>query len=133
MVVVKEIYTWDVDVITPSESLINKFSNWDKSKSSALKLRSYNRARKWVSDLLKRPLIIPDSHELRNLDLINALEDMTDALAMPGGITYDQYLVSCLAPPRSQDSEQDDDLFQDAEDQPNDTKKSDKYWILIFD
>ena len=79
-----KINPWTVDVITPSNNLINKFSNWDKSKSSTSKLRSYNRARKWISKLLKRPLTIPDSHKLRNIDLTNALEDMIEALVMPG-------------------------------------------------
>ena len=106
---------WNVEVITPSNLLIEKFEKWDKTKSSAHKLRSYNRARKWVSDLLKRPLKIPETYKLRNVDILKALEDMTDSMAMPGGLTYNEYLISCLAPLPKQDLEFEE--FQDAVDE----------------
>ena len=35
-----------------------------------------------------------------------ALEDMVNAMAMPGGVTYDEYLRSCLAPVPIQDKVQ---------------------------
>ena len=89
---------WAVEIITPSTSLISKFENYDKTKSNASKRRSFNRARKWISDLLKRPFKIAENEKLRHIDIVLALEDMTNALAMPGGVTYEEYLRSCLAP-----------------------------------
>ena len=87
-----------VDVVTPSDSLIAKFEEWDKTKSTASRLRSFNRARKWVSNLLKRPFKVPEAHKMRHIDTLNALENMINAMAMPGGVSYDDYLRSCLAP-----------------------------------
>ena len=127
---------WTVEVVTPSSSLISKFSQWDKTKSSNSKRRSFNRARKWISDLLKIPFIIADNEKLRHFDIIMALEDMTNLLAMPGGITYQEYLQQCLAPlpespiltndTKNQDHDaietkeafenQNDECFQDAKD-----------------
>ena len=49
----KSMSPWTVEVVTPSDSLIAKFSEWDKTKSTASRLRSFNRARKWLSNLLK--------------------------------------------------------------------------------
>ena len=83
---------WSVEVVTPSDSLIAKFDQWDKTKSTAPRLRSFNRARKWVSNLLKRPFKVPEAHKLRHSDTMMALEDMINATAMPGGITYEDYL-----------------------------------------
>ena len=70
--------------------------------STAPRLRSFNRARKWVSSLLKRPFKVPEAHKLRNIDTTKALEHMINVLAMPGGVTYEDYLPSCLAPLRDQ-------------------------------
>ena len=89
---------WTVEIITPSNSLISKFENYDKTKSNASKRRSFNRARKWISNLLKREFKIAENEKLRHIDIVLALEDMTNALAMPGGVTYEDYLRSCLAP-----------------------------------
>ena len=93
---------WNVEVVTPSSSLIAKFEEIDKTKSHAnlkdRKMRSFNRARKWVSNLLKRPFNIPKSDKLRNTDSMMALQHMIDSLAMPGGLSYEDYLWSCLAP-----------------------------------
>ena len=88
---------WSVDVVTPSEYLIAKFQSWDKSKSSPPRLRSFNRARKWVSNLLKRPFNVSDAHKLRNIDSMMALQHMIDSMAMPGGISYEDYLRKCMA------------------------------------
>ena len=95
----KNFNVWTVDVVTPSNSLISKFDKYDKTKSSASKRRSFNRARKWISDLLRRPFKIPENDKLRHIDITLALEDMTNCLAMPGGINYEEYLKSCLALP----------------------------------
>ena len=86
-----------MDVVTPSELHIAKFLSWDKSKSSAPRLRSFNRARKWVSNLLKRPFNVSDAHKLRNIDSMMALQHMIDSMAMPGGISYEDYLRKCMA------------------------------------
>ena len=76
----------------------NKFSNWDKTKSNASKLRSFNRARKWISDLLKRPFNIPENEKLRHIDTTKAFEDIINEMTMLGGKTYEEHLRSCLAP-----------------------------------
>ena len=97
-VVDQKFNVWSVNVVTPSDYLITKFEEWDKTKTAAPRLRSFNRARKWVSNLLKRDFKIPEAHKLRHIDTNMALEHMINALAMPGGITYDEYIRSCLAP-----------------------------------
>ena len=93
-----ELNPWTVEIVTPSDNLIATFEKWDKTKSTAPRLRSFNRARKWISNLLKRPFKVPEAHKLRHIDTLNALEDMINATAMPGGVTYEEYLRSCLAP-----------------------------------
>ena len=59
---------WAVDVVTPSDYLITKFEEFDKTKTIAPPLHSFNRARKWVSNLLKRSFKIPEAHKLRHID-----------------------------------------------------------------
>ena len=93
---------WSVKVVTPSESLIAHFDKWDMTKSNASKLRSFNRARKWISNLLKRQFKVPEAHKLRHIDTMNALQHMIDSTAMPGGMSYEDYLRSCLAPEKNQ-------------------------------
>ena len=63
---------WAVEFITPSVSLISKFEHWDKSKSNASKRRAFNRARKWISDLLKRPFGRSENEKLRHIDIVKA-------------------------------------------------------------
>ena len=121
---------WSIEFVTPFTSLTAKFENFDKTKSSSSKRKSFNRARKWISDLLKKPFKISENEKLRHIDIVLA-QDMTKALAMPGGVTYDDYLRSCLAPLPAQSHVQtshirevsedalrlnDDEHFQDAED-----------------
>ena len=55
---------WNVDIVTPSDTLIAKFYEFDKTKSTAPKLRSFNRAKKWVSNLLRKPFKVPEAHRL---------------------------------------------------------------------
>ena len=97
---------WNIQVVTPSAGLILKFESWDNIRSFAPKRRSFNRARKWISDLLKRPFKIPENEKLRHYDTAKALDDMINALAIPGGKTYEEYLISCLAPMPIQDQVQ---------------------------
>ena len=84
---------WSVKVVTPSESLIAHFDKWDMTKSNASKLRSFNRARKWISNLLKRQFKVPEAHKLRHIDTMNALQHMIDSTAMPGGMSYEDSVV----------------------------------------
>ena len=90
-----KINPWNIQIVTPSPALIAKFEEFDKTKSTARKLRSFNRAKKWLSNLLKIPFEVNDAHKLRNIDSMMALEHMIDSLAMPGGVTYEEYLVQC--------------------------------------
>ena len=90
-------------VITPSESLINLFQEWNKTKSSENRLVSYNRAKQWISRLLKKSVSIPQGHRMRQEDLQNALDHMIDAHSC--GVTQLEYLKSCLAPMRSDKSD----------------------------
>ena len=101
---------WNIQVVTPSAGLILKFESWDNIRSFAPKRRSFNRARKWISDLLKRPFKIPENEKLRHYDTAKALDDMINALAIPGGKTYEEYLISCLAPMPIQDQVQNSPL-----------------------
>ena len=94
----KNMSPWSVEVVTPSDYLIKRFEEWDQTKSSASRLRSFNRARKWISNLLKRSFKVPEAHKLRHIDTMKALEHMINAMAMPGGVSYEDYLRSCLAP-----------------------------------
>ena len=89
---------WTIEIVTPSDSLIAEFEIWDKTKSTALRLCSFNRARMGLINLLKRPFKIPEAHKLRHVDTVMALEHMVNAMAMPGGVSYEDYLRSCLAP-----------------------------------
>lgn len=93
-----ELNPWTFKVVTPSDSLIANFEEWGKTKSIAPRLRSFNRAKKWISNLLKHPFKVPEAHKLRHIDTCIALEHMINATAMPGGVTYEDYLRSCLAP-----------------------------------
>ena len=94
----KNVSPWSVEVVTPSDLLISKFEEYDKTKSTAPRLRSFNRAKKWISNLLKRQFKVPEAHRLRHIDINLALQHMIEATAMPGGVPYEDYLRSCLAP-----------------------------------
>ena len=45
---------WNVEIVTPSPYLIKIFEDFDKTKSTAPKLRSFNRAKKWISKGTKK-------------------------------------------------------------------------------
>ena len=44
---------WKVDQVHPSDIIVNKFQTWDKTQNSRLRLKAWNRAKKWVSDLIR--------------------------------------------------------------------------------
>ena len=88
---------WKVGaVITPSVSLVNQFHAWDKTKALDKRMRSFNRAKQWISKLLSRPLSVPNTHKMRHEDLQNAVDHMVSAHAR--GLSHVDYLRSCLAP-----------------------------------
>ena len=92
----EKISPWNVEIVTRSNSLIAQFEKFDKTKSNAPKLRSSNRAIKWrISNLLKREFKVPVGHKLQNVDLMMAFQDVIDSLAILGGVTYKEYLLSC--------------------------------------
>ena len=94
---------WKVGaVIAPSDTLIDQFHLWDKTKSKDKRMRSFNRAKQWISKLLNRPFSVPNNHKMRQEDLQNALDHMVNAHAQ--GISHVEYLWSCLAPTSEQTS-----------------------------
>ena len=70
----KNVSPWTVEVVTPSDLLISKFEEYDKTKSTAPRLRSFNRAKKWISNLLKRQFKVLEAHRLRHIDINLALQ-----------------------------------------------------------
>ena len=93
----KNVDPWNMDIkITPSANLIQLFHDWNQTKSSVKKLCSFNRAKQWIALLLKRPVEIPNSHKMRLVDHLAAIDHM--AIAHQSGISHDDYLRSCLAP-----------------------------------
>ena len=93
----KSVDPWNLDaIITPSDSLIQQFQDWDQTKSSVKKLCSFNRAKQWIALLLNRPIATPNGHKMRLVDHLSAINHM--AKAHSSGISHDDYLRSCLAP-----------------------------------
>ena len=67
---------------------------------------------------------MPEAHKLLNIDSMMSLEHMIDPLAMPEGVSYEEYVWPCLAPIQTQSVENskieaDDETFQDATEEPN--------------
>ena len=65
---------WKVDQVHPSDIIVNKFQTWDKTQNSRLRLKAWNRAKKWVSDLIRLDYDPPSGHGLRMVDKDNALQ-----------------------------------------------------------
>ena len=57
----KNMNPWTIEIVTPSDLLISKFEEFDRTRSTALWLRSFNRARKWISNLINKPLKVPET------------------------------------------------------------------------
>ena len=60
-------------------------------------MRSFNRAKQWISRLLNRPFSVPQAHRMRQEDLQKAVDHMVSAHA--SGVLHMDYLRSCLEPP----------------------------------
>ena len=59
---------WKVQQVNPSDLIVNKFQSWDKTQDPRPRLKAWNRAQKWVSDLIRLPFHPPAGHALRVID-----------------------------------------------------------------
>ena len=107
---------WKVDVITPSVTLVDQFHLWDETKAKEKRMRSFNRAKQWISRLLNRPFSVQPAHRMRQEDLQNAVDHMVSAHA--NGISHLDYLRSCLGPP---EDSMDDSSEDSSKDSPRDS------------
>ena len=86
------------DPITPKESLVDLFYGWDETKSKS-KLRSFQRAKEWISKLMKIPFPgLSSANKMRKEDLNKAISHMVDSLTL--GSNLDDYIKSCLQFPK---------------------------------
>ena len=84
--------------LIPKDDLVEIFHGWDRTKDKS-KLRSFHRAKEWISTLLKCPSTeLPKGHNMRQIDYRNALEHMLEPLR--SGASLETYIKSILKEPK---------------------------------
>ena len=58
---------WLVKQVHPSDLIVDKFQSWD-STAAKPRLKAWNRAKKWLSDIIGLPFDPPNGHSSRVFD-----------------------------------------------------------------
>ena len=97
---------WKVKEIKPSDLILDKFESWERSANPRQK--AWNRAIKWLSEIIQLPCEETASNKLRAIDKDNAFKFLTRAIFVDK--SFDNFLRSCMiAPIKSQESTVQDD------------------------
>ena len=80
----------------PSSDLVDLFVKWDKSNSAMKRNICFNRAKLWITRLLKREDQAPLATKLRHEDIQNALDHMFH-VCFESGMSPKNYLDFCIA------------------------------------
>ena len=83
--------------VNPSTNLVDLFEKWDKTKTSMKRNICFNRAKIWISRLLKREDQVSLAPKLRHEDIQQALDHMFHE-CFARGMSPKDYLDFCIAP-----------------------------------
>ena len=103
--VVNDWNPWKVKEIKPSNLILDKFESWEKSVNPRQK--AWNRATKWLSDIIQLPCEETAGNKLRSIDRDNALKFLTNSIYLD--TSFDNFLRSCMLPPTSSQESSEDD------------------------
>ena len=92
---------WMVKQIHPSDSLVDKFQSWD-SAAAKPRLKAWNRAKQWLSTIIRHPFNPPIGHELRVNDRDKAFLYLTEEMSK--NVSFSDFLKSSMIPPTKPDS-----------------------------
>ena len=72
---------WNVSVVHTSDLFLNKFQSWDNfSADSKPRQKAWNRAQKWLSDILKLPCEEKPGNKLRVIYKDNAFKFLIESM-----------------------------------------------------
>ena len=91
---------WKVEQVHPSDLIVDKFQSWDKTQDPKPRQKAWNRARKWVSDLIRLAYDPPSGQGLRVVDKDNALKFLIENMH-EGKTTFENFLCMCMKPPKA--------------------------------
>lgn len=90
---------WQIEQVHLSDLIVDKFQSWDKTQDPKPRLKAWNRAKKWVSELIKVQYNPPAGHSLRVLDKDNALQYLIEV--MYDGTSFENFLRLYMIPPEA--------------------------------
>ena len=88
---------WKVKEIKPSDLILDKFESWERSTNPRRK--AWNRAIKWLSEIIQLPCEETAANKLRAIDRDNAFKFLTGAIFVD--TSFDNFLRSCMNPPKN--------------------------------
>ena len=81
-----------VKQVHPIDLIVDKFQSWD-STAAKPRLKAWNRAKKWLSEIVRLPFDPPNCHSLRISDKDNAFMYLTEVMST--GVPFRDFLKSC--------------------------------------
>ena len=88
---------WKVKEIKPSDLILDKFESWERSANPRQK--AWNRAIKWLSEIIQLPCEETAANKLRAIDRDNAFTFLTRAIFVD--TSFDNFLRSCMIQPKN--------------------------------
>ena len=88
---------WNVKDIKPSLLILDEFESWDKFTANP-RQKAWNRAIKWLSDIIQLPCEETAGNHLRVIDKDQAFKFLTRSIFVDK--SFDNFLRSCMIPPQ---------------------------------
>ena len=88
---------WTVKDIKPSLLILDEFESWDKFTANP-RQKAWNRAIKWLSDIIQLPCEETAGNHLRVIDKDQAFKFLTRSIFVDK--SFDNFLRSCMIPPQ---------------------------------
>ena len=88
---------WKVKDIKPSILILDEFESWDKFTANP-RQKAWNRAIKWLSDIIQLPCEETAGNHLRVIDKDQAFKFLTRSIFVDK--SFDNFLRSCMIPPQ---------------------------------
>ena len=90
-------YPWKIKDIKPSILILDEFESWDKFTANP-RQKAWNRAIKWLSDIIQLPCEETAGNHLRVIDKDQAFKFLTRSIFVDK--SFDNFLRSCMIPPQ---------------------------------
>ena len=88
---------WNVKDIKPSLLILDEFESWDKFTANP-RQKAWNRAIKWLSDIIQLPCEETAGNHLRVIEKDQAFKFLTRSIFVDK--SFDNFLRSCMIPPQ---------------------------------